>query len=58
MSEFPVVQWRNAVRISPVAIDCEIQHPRHGWIPFTASSEDSEEHSCMIYEEIALVLEE
>ena len=25
------------------AIDCEINHPVHGWIPFTASPDDSEE---------------
>lgn len=33
-------------------IDCEINHPRHGWIPFTASPEDSERHGRVIYDEI------
>lgn len=30
-------------------IDCEINHPTHGWIPFTASPEDVEQHCREIY---------
>ncbi len=33
-------------------IDCEINHPIHGWIPFTASPEDMEAHGREIYKEI------
>lgn len=31
-------------------IDCEIEHPVFGWIPFTASHEDVEKHGRDIYE--------
>ncbi|OLO05106.1 DUF4376 domain-containing protein [Salinicola socius] len=34
--------WRNPVRNVDSTIDCEIEHPSHGWIPFTASAEDAE----------------
>jgi hypothetical protein len=31
-------------------IDCEIDHPEYGWIPFTASPDDVEEHGRLIYD--------
>ena len=34
---------RNAVRRSAQAIDCEVNHPDLGWIPFTAASYDVEQ---------------
>jgi hypothetical protein len=33
--------WANAEH---TLIDCEINHPAYGWIPFTASPEDVEAH--------------
>lgn len=30
-------------------IDCELDHPVHGWIPFTASPDDSDEGGREIY---------
>lgn len=30
-------------------IDCEIEHPQFGWIPFTADSDDCEQHGRDIY---------
>jgi len=33
-------------------IDCEINHPDYGWIPFTASPDDVEEHGLAIYSEL------
>lgn len=30
-------------------IDCEINHPVHGWIPFTASPDDPADHGKAIY---------
>ena len=30
-------------------IDCEINHPVFGWIPFTATSYDTEEHGQEIF---------
>ena len=32
-------------------IDMEIEHPIYGWIPFTASPDDTEEHGRVIYQE-------
>lgn len=34
-------------------IDCEINHPVYGWIPFTASADDPEEHGRQIHAAIA-----
>ncbi|MCY4112053.1 MAG: hypothetical protein OXF96_08950, partial [Chloroflexi bacterium] len=31
---------RNAERLSDGRIDCEINHPVHGWIPTTAEADD------------------
>lgn len=33
-------------------IDCEINHPEYGWIPFTADPNDCEENGRKIYTEI------
>jgi hypothetical protein len=33
---------RNAAFNRFGTIDCEIEHPKHGWIPFTASPDDPE----------------
>lgn len=35
---------RNAKYNEHGTIDCEIEHPVHGWIPFTADPDDSEQH--------------
>jgi len=32
-------------------IEVEIEHPQYGWIPFTASPDDCEEHGRQIYKE-------
>jgi len=32
-------------------IDIEIEHPTYGWIPFTASPDDFEEHGRVLYQE-------
>lgn len=31
-------------------IDCEVEHPRFGWIPFTADPDDVEKHGRVIFE--------
>jgi Arc/MetJ-type ribon-helix-helix transcriptional regulator len=41
---------RNAKYNENGAIDCEIEHPEFGWIPFTASPDDVEQHGRDIYE--------
>lgn len=45
------MQIKNFSFNSSGTIDCEIEHPVYGWIPFTASPEDSEEHGRQIYQE-------
>lgn len=34
------MQTRNAIRLPDGRIDCEVNHPVYGWIPFTADSAD------------------
>jgi hypothetical protein len=36
------MNYKNAVYNSQGTIDCEVEHPDFGWIPFTASSNDVE----------------
>lgn len=33
-------------------IDCELEHPIFGWIPFTANPNDVEEHGRYLYQQI------
>lgn len=40
---------RNPVFTEDNRIDCEINHPVYGWIPFTADSNDVEQHGKEIY---------
>ncbi|KHL70592.1 hypothetical protein SF06_06760 [Pseudomonas flexibilis] len=34
------------------SVDCELEHPDFGWIPFTASPDDPEKHGRELYERI------
>lgn len=43
------MEVRNPVYNKQGSIDCEINHPEYGWIPFTASSNDIELHGREIY---------
>lgn len=45
------MEFRNCIYNRTGTIDCEINHPQYGWIPFTASPDDSEEHGRAIYAE-------
>lgn len=40
---------RNPIFTANGAIDCDVQHPQYGWIPFTADPNDLEEHGREIY---------
>jgi hypothetical protein len=40
---------RNPIFTADGRIDCEIDHPAHGWIPFTADPNDVEQHGRDIY---------
>lgn len=41
---------KNPKRNKDGSIDIELNHPVHGWIPFTASKDDPEPHGAAIYE--------
>jgi len=43
---------RNAAYNQYGTIDCEINHPVFGWIPFTASPDDVEAHGAAIFAEL------
>lgn len=36
--------------VDGVTVDCEINHPVFGWVPFTASPSDVEVHGRAIYQ--------
>ena len=38
------MNYRNPTYTADGRIDCEIEHPKFGWIPFTASPDDKEQH--------------
>lgn len=40
---------KNLKHTAPSLIDCEYEHPQYGWIPFTASKDDTEEIGRLIY---------
>ena len=44
------MQTRNPIFTASGAIDCEIEHPIYGWIPFTASPDDVEQYGREIFE--------
>ena len=44
------MQIREAKFNANGTIDCEIEHPQFGWIPFTANADDVEEHGRLIFE--------
>jgi hypothetical protein len=44
--------YKNPIYNQYNTIDCEINHPEHGWIPFTASPDDCEEHGKKLFEKI------
>jgi hypothetical protein len=46
------MNYRNPIFCESGAIDCEIDHPIYGWIPFTASPDDVEAHGRELYAEI------
>lgn len=46
------MQIRNLQYNSHDTVDCEIEHPTYGWIPFTADPDDCEEMGRKIYTEI------
>jgi hypothetical protein len=43
------IQVRNPQYNAAGTIDMEMEHPKFGWIPFTASPDDSEQHGRELY---------
>ena len=43
------INIRNPRFLADGRIDCEIEHPSFGWVPFTASATDSTEHGRAIH---------
>ena len=43
------MNYRNPIRSSVNTIDCEIDHPIYGWIPFTAAPYDSVQYGRDIF---------
>jgi len=37
-----MMNYRNAKHIDDIRIDCEIEHPVHGWIPYTLDPDDTD----------------
>lgn len=50
------IEIRNPIALEDGRIDCEIKHPVHGWIPFTADTNDVEEHGRNIHAAAAEML--
>lgn len=46
------MNYRNPIYTADGRINCEIEHPALGWIPFTASPEDPEDHGRHLFAEI------
>lgn len=51
------IKIKNPVRIDETRIDCEIEHPQFGWIPFTADLNDVEAHGREVYAAALALLE-
>lgn len=47
------MEYRNPIYTIDGRIDCEINHPEYGWIPFTADSYDVEEHGRNLFKIIS-----
>lgn len=43
---------RNAIHTQDGLIDCEVNHPVHGWIPFTASPDDTTELAVAVWADL------
>lgn len=46
------MNYRNPRWNAGGTIDCEIDHPELGWVPFTANPADPQRHGVELYEEI------
>lgn len=49
MTEPTLPATRNPVLLQDGRIDCELEHPIYGWVPFTAAANDSAGHGRLIH---------
>jgi hypothetical protein len=47
-----MINYKNPVYTADGRIDCEVEHPVYGWIPFTADPNDVESHGREIFTKI------
>jgi hypothetical protein len=47
-----MMEIRNPIHNNNGTINCEVNHPRFGWVPFTASPNDVEEYGRELYAEL------
>ena len=47
-----MIEYRNVTDNPDGTFDCEINHPDFGWIPFTASNDDVEDHGRALWQAI------
>jgi hypothetical protein len=50
LAEDFVMEYRNAKYNAVGTVDCEINHPRYGWIPFTANPNDVEPLGSQVFD--------
>ena len=46
------MEYRNPRYTATADIDCEVNHPTLGWIPFTASQNDPEQYGRDLFDQI------
>lgn len=46
------LEIKDVVQLPDGRFDCMISHPKYGWIPFTASQDDVEEHGRLIWQKL------
>jgi len=47
-----MLNYRNPIYNTDGTIDCEVEHPTFGWIPFTANSSDPEQDGVDLFNQI------
>ena len=50
------IEFRKPVRNANGGIDCEVNHPVLGWVPFTARHDDPTPHGRAIYDAIKFII--
>jgi len=51
--DYSTVALRNPAPLEDGRIDCEMEHPTYGWIPFTADANDPEEAARVVHQRLS-----